>query len=83
MSELKVHRFITTDELFPQANAGVLYYKKSEADKVFAAKDEEIARLDDLAHAHNIELLRKENLIEEKDAEIRRLKRALDAAAEI
>ena len=36
MSELKVHRFITTDELFPQANAGVLYYEKSEADKVIA-----------------------------------------------
>ena len=42
-----------------------LYYPKSEADKVIAEKDKEIARLDDLAHAHNIELLRKENLIEE------------------
>ncbi len=36
MSELKAHRFITTDELFPEANAGVLYYEKSEADKVIA-----------------------------------------------
>lgn len=36
MSEPKVHRFITTDELFPEANAGVLYYEKSEADKVIA-----------------------------------------------
>lgn len=36
MSELKVHRFITTDELFLVANAGVLYYEKSEADKVIA-----------------------------------------------
>lgn len=34
MSELKAHRFITTDELFPEANAGALYYDKSEADKV-------------------------------------------------
>ena len=40
MSELKVHRFITTDELFPQANAGVLYYEKSEADKVIADLEE-------------------------------------------
>lgn len=63
MSELKVHRFITTDELSPEANDGVLYYEKSEADKVTAEKDAEIARLDDLAHAHNIELLLKENLI--------------------
>ena len=45
MSELKVHRFITTDELFPEANAGVLYYEKSEADKVIAEKDAEIAEL--------------------------------------
>lgn len=36
MSKLKVHRFITTDELFPEANAGALYYDKSEADKEIA-----------------------------------------------
>lgn len=36
MCELKVHQFITTDELFPEANAGALYYDKSEADKVIA-----------------------------------------------
>ena len=41
MSELKVHRFITTDELFPEANAGALYYLKSEADKVIAELKEE------------------------------------------
>ena len=40
MSELKVHRFITTDELFPEANAGVLYYEKSEADKWIAYLEE-------------------------------------------
>ena len=45
MIEIKVHRFITTDELFPEANAGVLYYEKSEADMVIAEKDAEIARL--------------------------------------
>lgn len=45
MSELKVHRFITTDELFPEANAGALYYDKSEADKVIAEKDKEIRKL--------------------------------------
>ena len=42
MSELKVHRFITTDELFPEANAGALYYLKSEVDKVIAEKDKKI-----------------------------------------
>lgn len=40
MIEIKVHRFITTDELFPEANAGVLYYEKSEADKVIAELEE-------------------------------------------
>lgn len=40
MSELKAHRFITTDELFPEANAGALYYDKSEADKVIAELQE-------------------------------------------
>ena len=40
MSEHKVHRFITTDELFPEANAGVLYYEKSEADKFIADLEE-------------------------------------------
>lgn len=45
-------------------------YDIDEVDAVIAEKDAEIARLDDLAHAHNIELLRKENLITE-------LKRAL------
>lgn len=40
MSELKVHRFITTDELFQEANAGALYYAKSEADKVIADLEE-------------------------------------------
>lgn len=33
MSELKEHRFIGTDELFHDANAGDLYYEKSEADR--------------------------------------------------
>lgn len=45
MSELKVHRFIATDELFPEANAGALYYGKDEADKVIAEKDKAIAEL--------------------------------------
>ena len=60
MSELKTYIASRTDGI------GLTdYYLKSEADKVLAEKDKEIARLDDLAHAHNIELLRKENLIEE------------------
>lgn len=42
MSELKVHRFITTDELFPEANAGSLYYDKSEADKMIAELKQQI-----------------------------------------
>jgi hypothetical protein len=36
MSQLKEHRFIGTDELFHDANAGALYYEKSEADKELA-----------------------------------------------
>lgn len=54
MSELKVHRFITTDELFPEANAEVLYYEKSEADKAIAELKKEIEeqkRLRDMALA--------------------------------
>ena len=57
------------------------HFKRNEAqilensDKAIAEKDKEIARLDDLAHAHNIELLRKENLI----AELKNLKQALMA----
>ena len=62
MSELKAYR---PRELVMQGRHNELIYLKSEADKVIAAKDKEIARLDDLAHAHNIELLRKENLIAE------------------
>lgn len=50
MSELKAHRFITTDELFPEANAGVLYYEKSEADMVIAENDKEIAELQKQVH---------------------------------
>ena len=67
MSELKVHRFITTDELFPQANAGVLYYEKSEADKVI---EELKAKLEDVqatAYAESVDA----------GMENRRLKRAL------
>lgn len=45
MIELKAHRFITTDELFHEANAGALYYDKSEADNVIANKDYEIKEL--------------------------------------
>lgn len=47
MSELKVHRFITTDELFPVANAGGLYYKKAEADKVIAELKARIEELEE------------------------------------
>lgn len=43
MSELKVHRFITTDELFSEANAGALYYDKSEADKTIAKLQDDCA----------------------------------------
>ena len=46
MSELKEHRFITTDELFPEANAGVLYYEKSEADKAIAEYQQKILVLE-------------------------------------
>lgn len=49
--------------------------KLEEQESEIAEKDKEIARLDDLTHAHNIELLRKENLI----AELKSLKQALMA----
>lgn len=42
MSELKEHRFITTDELFHDANAGALYYDKPEADEVLAELKQQI-----------------------------------------
>jgi hypothetical protein len=69
MSELKAYNH----EL--RHNEYEKFYLKYEADKVIAEKDKEIARLDDLSHAHNIELLRKENLIEELKQEIERLKK--------
>ena len=43
MIELKAHRFITTDELFHEANAGALYYDKSEADKAIAKLQDDCA----------------------------------------
>lgn len=36
MSELKVHRFLCLDEVWPDATIGKDYYLKSEADKVIA-----------------------------------------------
>ena len=40
----KAYRFITTDELFPEANAGALYYGKAEADRYIAELKAEITR---------------------------------------
>ena len=67
MSELKAVHAFDVYEAYTKTgdDDAAQVYLKSEADKVIAAKDKEIARLDDLAHAHNIELLRKENLIAE------------------
>lgn len=67
MSELKVHRFITTDELFPEANAGVLYYEKSEADKVIAELKAKLESVQATAYAESVDA----------GMENRRLKRAL------
>jgi chromosome segregation ATPase len=64
MSELKADKTFVFGE---ECEA----YKKSEADKVIADKDKEIARLDDLAHAHNLELLQKENCIAELKDKLR------------
>jgi len=72
MSELKevfAYQLDEIESLVCKAN-GNSYYLKSEADKVIAEKDKEITRLDDLAHAHNIELLRKENLIAELQSKL-------------
>jgi hypothetical protein len=48
------------------------FYRKEDVDALIAEKDKEIARLNDLAHAHNIELRRKENLIAELREQVRR-----------
>lgn len=79
MSELKYYklRHIVSALASPDFITGVVFgdhdevYNKPDADKVIVAKNKEIARLDDLAHAHNIELLRKENLIAELEEERR------------
>ena len=57
MSELKVHRFITTDELFPEANAGVLFYEKSEADKVIAELEMKLASVQQVLRLNKPEAL--------------------------
>ena len=69
MSELKIASIFELEKVL-KGSSNKLFYSKSEADKVIKEKDKEIARLDDLAHAHNIELLRKENLIAEVKAKL-------------
>lgn len=62
MSELKEHIFCDFDEVFPRGYCGPLlsqearpYYLKSEADKVFAEKDKEIQRLENLCESYRID----------------------------
>lgn len=45
MGELKVHRFLGSDEVRPTTTIGNDFYLKSEVDKVLAEKDTEIAKL--------------------------------------
>lgn len=58
MNELKEHQFCESDEFFreypgPLSNETHLYYLKSEADKVLAEKDAEIAKLQAMLEAYN------------------------------
>ena len=50
--ELKAYRFLGFDEIYTDSNMGRLYYLKSEADKVIAEKDAEIARLKAIRKVH-------------------------------
>ncbi len=70
MSELKVILATPHPKMKNACDGAIEVYLKDEADKVIAEKDKEITRLDDLAHAHNIELLRKENLISELQSKL-------------
>lgn len=70
MSELKVWCATIQPKMKNACDGAREVYLKADADKVIKEKDKEIARLDDLAHAHNIELLRKENLIAEVKAKL-------------
>lgn len=84
MSELKAHRFITTDELFPEANAGVLYYLQSEVDETISelqAKNKSVLKAVSHWHDEYCELQkvvdRLQTKSECKEDKIRILKRAL------
>lgn len=68
MSELKT---TTPKALVITGRHNEPIYLKSEVDEVIAEKDKEIARLDDLAHDHNLELLQKENCIAELKDKLR------------
>ena len=89
MSELKTHKFLWTGELRPGTSIGKDYYLKSEADKVIAKKDAEIAELkkklmpclngDCILTCEVVEKYGKENAelkadLAEKDKEIAELK---------
>lgn len=79
MSELKVHRFITTDELFCEANAGALYYEKSEADKVIALLSDK-ANYNDYAYKHKSEELADTSRFYEEELRHQKYKRCLAMA---
>ena len=77
MSELKVYRFLGQDEVWPDANLGSDYYLKSEADKVIADKDAEIARLKAVRKVHVEAIASMGAGLLQDGEEIRRLRRAL------
>ena len=55
MSELKVHHFVSIDELYQDdlyTCSGLPYYLKADADKVIAEKDAEIAKLKEESRWH-------------------------------
>ena len=77
MSELKVYVKPIKTNMFGKMVVGQSYYLKSEADKVIAEKDKEIARLEAIRKVHVEAIASMEAGLHQDEKEIRRLKRAL------
>ena len=77
MSELKVYVKPIKTNMFGKMIVGQSYYLKSEADKVIAEKDKEIARLEAIRKVHVEAIASMEAGLHQDEKEICRLKRAL------
>ena len=75
MSELKV--YVEFEDFAPYYDTPAELYDKSEADKVIAEKDKEIARLEAIRKVHVEAIASMEVGLHQDEKEIRRLKRAL------